>query len=295
MTIRHRAAGPDRTVLPGPPSPTHDGGPRLRRWTIAHPVAAYALLAYALSWVLWSPSVLGAGGPVVVTLFFLGVLGPATSALIVSRVIGAPVRPWAEQLLKWRVPIRYYLYALGLPALLFALVNLELLLLGRDIDLELLSERLPAYLATFALVLTVGGGLEEPGWRGFALPRLQDSHTPVRATLVLGVIWGIWHLPLYGPAFLGPMLFVFFYTWLYNRTGSVLLCVLLHASFTPALDHLVLSGDSLAVDLAILLTLVAGALLLVGVTRGRLGRPDDTPSTAGATHGPTTPTTHVRT
>jgi membrane protease YdiL (CAAX protease family) len=215
--------------------------------------------------------VLGAGGPVVVVLFFLGVLGPATAALLVGRVTGASIRDWARQIVKWRVPARYYLYAVGVPALLFAIVNIELALLGQDVDLGLLGERLPAYLGSFLLVLTIGGGFEEPGWRGFALPRLQQRHTPVRATLLLGLVWGLWHLPIYGLGFVGPMLFVFYYTWLYNRTGSVLLCILLHASFTPALDHLVLSEDNLRVDLAILLTLVAGAVALVALTKGRLG------------------------
>jgi membrane protease YdiL (CAAX protease family) len=217
------------------------------------------------------PTVLGGGGPLVVIMFFLGVLGPAASALIVSRVIGAPIRPWARQIVRWRVPARYYLYALGLPALLFAIVNVELALVGQDIDLALLNERFPAYLGTFLLVLTIGGALEEPGWRGFALPRLQTQHTPVKATLILGVVWGTWHLPLYGLAFVGPILFVFYYTWLYNRTGSVLLCILLHASFTPALDHLVLAEDNLGAALAIVATLVAGAVTLVVLTRGRLG------------------------
>jgi membrane protease YdiL (CAAX protease family) len=244
---------------------------RLHDWAVAHPVAAYALLAYALSWVLWAPVVAGGGGPVVVVLFFAGVFGPAASALIVSRAIGAPIGPWARQIVKWRVPVRYYLYALGLPALLLVIVNLTLALAGQDIDLGLLGERAPAYLGTFLLVVTIGGGFEEPGWRGFALPRLQARHSPVKATLILGVIWGLWHLPLYGIAAVGPIAFVFFYTWLYNRTGSVLLCILLHASFTPALDHLVLRQDNLGVDLAILATLVVAAAALVALTHGRLG------------------------
>lgn len=262
MTTRPPTDRDDRT----PRSPT-----RTRGWAIAHPVATYAVLACALSWALWTPAILGGGGPVVVTMFYLGVLGPAAAALIVSRMIGAPIGPWARQIVTWRVPIRFYLYALGLPALLFALVNIELALIGQDIDLGLATERFPAYLAGFLMVLTIGGALEEPGWRGFALPRLQRGHTPVRATMILGVIWAIWHLPLYGVGAVGPLLFVFFYTWLYNRTGSVLLCILLHASFTPALDQLVLREDNLAVDAAILLTLLAGALALVALTRGRLG------------------------
>jgi membrane protease YdiL (CAAX protease family) len=183
----------------------------------------------------------------------------------------AALRGWARQIVRWRVSPRYYAYALGLPAALFAVVNLELALLGRDVDLTLLPDRLGAYAATFLLVATIGGGLEEPGWRGFALPRLLRDHSPVKATLLLGCIWAVWHLPLYGLAFVGPLLFVFFYTWLYNKTGSVLLCILLHASFTPALDHLVLGSDDLVADLSIVVTLVAGALALVALTRGRLG------------------------
>jgi membrane protease YdiL (CAAX protease family) len=248
-----------------------DNRMRFRGWATTHPVTAFAALAYALSWTLWVPVVVGLGGPVAVTLFFLGALGPAVSALIVTRAIGAPVRPWAKQIVKWRVAPRYYAYALGLPALLLSIVNIELVLAGQDLDLSLLGERLPAYLGTFLLVVTIGGGFEEPGWRGFALPRLQAQHTPVKATLILGLVWGGWHLPLYGLGAVGPIAFVFFYTWLYNRTGSVLLCILLHASFTPALDHLVLRADDLGVDLAILATLVAAAAALVALTRGRLG------------------------
>jgi hypothetical protein len=160
---------------------------------------------------------------------------------------------------------------LGLPALLFAVVNAELALLGEKVELARLGDAVPAYLATFIAVSLVGGGQEEPGWRGFALDRYQAHHSPVRATLLLGVVWGAWHVPLYGLASLGPLLFVFFYTWLYNRTGSVLLCVLLHGSFTPALDHLVLADDSATVDLVIVWTLLAGAAVLVALTRGRLG------------------------
>ena len=67
------------------------------------------------------------------------------------------------------------------------------------------------------------------------------------------------------------MLFAVFYTYLYNRTGSVGLCMLLHGSFTATLDSLTLTTDSLTVDLTILATLVAATLVLVAVTRGRLG------------------------
>lgn len=263
----------------GEPSGHRDVGEAsgVRGWTRVHPFAAYVLLAYAVSWALWTPAALGLAGPLAVVPFFLGVLGPATAAYAVLRATGSPVRPWLLSIVRWRVPVRFYAYALGLPALLLGVVNVVLALLGHDVDVGLLPGRVPDYLASFLLVLTVGGALEEPGWRGFALPRLQERHSPVVATLILGLVWGVWHLPLYGPAFVGPMLFVFFYTWLWNRTGSVLLCILLHASFTPALDHLVLRADAPVVDLTILVTLLVGAVVLVALTGGRLGLPREGP------------------
>jgi membrane protease YdiL (CAAX protease family) len=121
---------------------------------------------------------------------------PALAAYIVLRTTGGSVRLWVRQVLAWRVQPRWYLYALGLPVLLFAVVN---------------------------------------------LPRLQQRFTPLRATLLLAVLWGLWHLPIYGIAFVGPMLFAVFYPYLYNRTGSVGLCMLLHGSFTAALDNLTLT------------------------------------------------------
>jgi uncharacterized protein len=172
----------------------------------------------------------------------------------------------------WRVSPRYYLYALGLPIVLLAIVNVELALLGESLDLAALPGRLPGYAATLVFVAFLGGGFEEPGWRGFALPRLQRRHSPLVATLLLGLLWGLWHTPLYGPlGFVLPLVLAFYYTWLYNRTGSVLLCILLHASFTPALDKLFLAPDSTTVDLVILGTIAAGAGVLAVFTRGRLG------------------------
>jgi membrane protease YdiL (CAAX protease family) len=94
--------------------------------------------------------------------------------------------------------------------------------LGHDLDLTPALDRLPVYLAMFAFVAFLGGGREEAGWRGFALPRLRWR--PWQATLVIGIVWGVWHIPLYGPLGWILPLFLAFYTYLSNVTGSVLAC-----------------------------------------------------------------------
>lgn len=84
---------------------------------------------------------------------------------------------------------------------------------------------------------------EEPGWRGYALPRLQPQENRLRASLVLGTLWGLWHLPLWltrgnsaqetyiGWHFLELLATSVLFTWVYNNTqGSLLLALLFHAS-----------------------------------------------------------------
>lgn len=269
-------------VSPRPSQHSRHSG---RDWVRNHPLGTYILLAYTLSWSFWAVALLGGGMPLLV----IGAFGPAVAAWLVTRWTGGSVREWLRPLLRWRVPLRFYAYALGLPAALFAAMNVVLALLGEPVELSRLRDALPAYLATFVFVALLGGGQEEPGWRGFALDRFQARHSPLLATLLLGVVWGLWHLPLYGLGFVGPLMFVFYYTWLYNRTGSLLLCVLLHGSFTPALDHLILVDDSATVDAVILGTMLAGVLLLVALTRGRLGFDHRAPSLRPVTQLATAP------
>jgi membrane protease YdiL (CAAX protease family) len=283
MTISHEPAAPP-------------GGGFARRWIRRHPVISFFLLAYAFSWTLWGIAALG-GGQVV---FLLGGFGPFLSALCITRLTAGSVRSWLRTLLVWRVNPVYYVIALLLPVAIYVVINLALLGMGQTLDLGALTGLAPAYIGTFLLVATVGGGLEEPGWRGFALPRLEARRSPVVSTLVVGLAWGIWHVPLYGPAgFIVPLILAFFYTWLYNRTGSVLLCLLLHASFTPAQDFLTLaqpantadSGFADQTDLVILAVYIAIALGLVLATRGRLGLP---PASANRPHPEPHPTDEPR-
>lgn len=250
-------------------------GSRIGSWVGRHRFIAFVVITYAISWSLWLVAALG-GGQVP---FLLGALGPMAAAAIVTAVTGGSLLAWIRPVWHWRVPVQWWLYALGLPAALYAAVTVVLELIGSPVDWSLAVDRLPSYLSTFVFVLFLGGALEEPGWRGFGLPELQARYSPLRATLILGLVWGVWHVPVYGPAgFVVPLVLAFFYTVLWNATHSVGLCILLHASFTPAQDHLILMPQQDAYtpaldtpDWAILGTYIVAALLTVAVTRGRLG------------------------
>lgn len=245
-----------------------------RTWIQRHPLLGFFGLAYLISWTLWLGSfLLGDSSGLGSALFVAGGFGPAAAGALVILWTGESLRAWARSIVHWRVPVRYWLYALGLPALLYGVVNLLLVAFGEEVDWSLLPDRVVPYLGTFLVTMFLLGGQEEPGWRGYALPRLQARFSPLRATLVLGVAWGLWHLPLGPLNTIVPIVLAFFYTWLYNRTGSVLLAILLHASFTPAQDHLILQ-DTIShgtADLAVGIAYLVGVGAVIALTRGRLG------------------------
>lgn len=248
---------------------------RAGRWVARHRFIAFVALAYAISWSLWLGAATGGGQ----AFFLLGGLGPMAAAAIVTAVSGGSLIAWIRPVWRWRVPARWWAYALGLPALLYVVATLVLQGLGFPVDWSLGIERLPDYLGTLVFVLFLGGAMEEPGWRGFGLPVLQERYSPLRATIVLGLVWGVWHVPIYGPAgFVVPWVLAVFYTLLWNATHSVGLCILLHASFTPAQDHLLLMPRQDAYtavldtpDWVILGTYLVAAGVVVAMTRGRLG------------------------
>jgi membrane protease YdiL (CAAX protease family) len=230
--------------------------------------------------------------------FIVGGFGPLLAALVVTWLAGDSVRAWARQIVDWRVAPRWYLAALAVPLLVVALTSVGLTLIGTRVDPGLLTGRVSLVLVSFVSIALVGGGNEEPGWRGLALPKLQERYAPAPATVILGVVWALWHLPLLaaGPTdFHGLASFVelapttavrilnivgvaFVLTWIYNATGSVLLAIIAHTGFNTANSTLVplpleviSAGDSTTILVVTTVVLwVVVALLLVG-TRGRLG------------------------
>jgi uncharacterized protein len=168
-----------------------------------YPMFFFVLIAYAGTWVVWLPFLLSADGlglmsfssplPLVVTGGLGSFTGPALAAFIMTDVTEGRegIRRLLRRLVLWRVGLRWYLFALiSLPVILAlgAIVVPGNLASFEPMDpLSLLIAYVPFFIYP---ALIIGGPLgEEPGWRGFALPRLQRRHGPLVGSFILGVIW----------------------------------------------------------------------------------------------------------
>ena len=214
-------------------------------------LGAYFALAFVLAWVFWVPAALSERGAIgrslpTALLVVLGTFAPSVAAVLVaaSKGGGAGARSLLGQLLRWRVRPGWYVVALfGPAALMMVAIGMYVALGGAAPDFPEPS-RWPLVAVNLVLVLLIGGPLgEELGWRGFALPRLQARHGALRASVVVGVVWALWHLPLFAvpgaPQSQVPFsLFVVqavalsvFFAWAYNGTkGRLPVVLLLHAS-----------------------------------------------------------------
>src|SRR5215212_5767071 len=167
-----------------------------------HPLLSFFVLAYALSWILESPLVLlgdtltDTQGLVLIILAsnIPSLLAIALTAIVYGR--GA-LRKLLCRLLTWRVEPRWYLMVvLGPVTLAGGMVTLHTFVGGPALSFDV-SLLIPA-LITLSFSIFPGSALgEEIGWRGYALPRLQAGRSALRASLIIGMLWGVWHLPLW--------------------------------------------------------------------------------------------------
>jgi membrane protease YdiL (CAAX protease family) len=240
-------------------------------------------------------------------------VGPALAGIVMTFVTTGKegFRRLRHSCRQWRAGWQWYLFILlGVPALILLGIGIQPGVLAR---FDGLPQGFLVRYAVYFVIVFFGVGLpEEIGWRGFALPRMQPRFGPLLATFLLGVGWAFWHLFFFlmpdhggGPGTgFGALLknfSIFFvmvlaisvlFTWVYNHTrGSVFIAGILHAAIdAPQLVWLPLflevgtsnstSGET-SLDLALLGTFGMLALLIVILTRGRLGyRPEQEPSEA---------------
>jgi uncharacterized protein len=267
-----------------------------------HPLVSFFVIAFAGAWLVELPVVLSRTGtgllpytlpPVVVVLAIAGATftGPTVSAFVMVRVTEGREGPkrLLRRYVQWRVKLRWYLFVLlVIPAseVLGAIVLPGVLASYQPVTLGLVL----GYPLAFVSTLVLGGPLgEEPGWRGFALPRLQVACGPLGGSVVLGVLWALWHLPLFWsgvwtpPSVANIVMFIVMITlltvvmtWVFNNAGgSLLITMLMHASFNTFANKVVapLFPARLLNDYGLLPELVgfgAVAIVVVAATRGRL-------------------------
>jgi CAAX protease family protein len=236
----------------------------------------YFALTYLISWLLWLPLLASshnwfpAEAPFI--LYYLGAVGPALAAVILVWLDHGKEGVWSllRHLVLWRASVKWYLVALLLPAVVRLTALSALYSFGyvtSDFSLRPWHELLWLFLLMLILV-----PLEEIGWRGYALPRLQIIYGALWASMRLGVVWSFWHLPLvwvsgsyqesrsplaYMLVFTLTILPIsILFTWLYNRTrGSLLLASLFHAVINVTESALVIREKD-----GLLLLLVSCAL-----------------------------------
>jgi len=261
-----------------------------------YPLVSFFVLAIGLTWIFMITDALGSHGilPFRLPLPLLLVMGymPTLGAVIVTRATQGKegVKALFRKLLIARVGLGWYLFAifgLGLASVI------AIILYNRFSGLPavpILSTELPPFksplelvpqIAILFLIVGIVNG-EELAWRGFALPRLQAKYNALTSSLILGVIWTLFHLPLFFTVtgtsqadrsfltfLISTVALSVLFTWMYNNTrGSVLMAYLLHASVNTwtrvfSIDHAPLSLDwtrtGLLVLASVIVVVVSGA------------------------------------
>jgi uncharacterized protein len=233
----------------------------IRAFIKRHPVLSYFVLAFAISWGGILPIIGGVGAipgtaeqttKLFPAVYLVTVAGPSLAGLLLTGLTGGwtGFRELGSRLLKWRVGARWYAVALLTTPLTVMATLLSLSLISPEFLPGFLTTSVKASMLQFGFVASVGlltGLLEELGWTGFAIPRLLGRHGVLATGLFVGLLWGAWHflsniwgsgtssgvpLALFMPAILFSFLppYRMLMVWVYDRTESLLVAILMHAS-----------------------------------------------------------------
>ena len=255
-----------------------------------HPLTMYFVLAFVFTWLILSPGVASTLGLLDfqyegTVLTILGGLGPLLSVIVVTGATESRtgIRKVFQNMFNWRVKARWWAAAVLLLAGLFAIASV---VGGNAPDPSAGLYLNGGSLIVVILLLLVGSFGEEPGWRGFALPRLQQGRSPMKATLILTLFWWLWHIPTYwtlpfainsaqaygfavafGIQLVVLLILGILCAWVFNGSGgSVLMPVLLHAGWNFWSGAFGEEASMLLLPLFLLT-----AIVVVIATRGKLG------------------------
>ena len=228
--------------------------------------ALFFILTFLFSWGIWLPSILVGLGmklpfdAVAYTAVTvpIGAFAPLLAAvtMVVRRHGWKEAWNFIRQAFDFKVKAVYLVLALAIPLVITAIAHYLAPLLGLDVAATLFPEDLPVsplilVIPYFLLMMLIGGGQEEFGWRGYALAPLQKRLGVLPASLLIGLIWGLWHMPLWimpgdGHSSYSYLAFVLMttslsvvYSWIYNASNQKLIVVIFfHAMSNTAAPFL---------------------------------------------------------
>jgi membrane protease YdiL (CAAX protease family) len=254
-----------------------------------NPGLLFILLTFILTWSIEIPAAMTAHGYASIkiskSLQLITTLTPGIVAIVLSLALGrgAGLKAFLKPIIKWRVNIYWYLSVLGTGILLTGLSVLAFHLFSNK---QVKPDTPVNILAYLIILIFLSPFWEEIGWRGFLLPNLQEKYSPLTAALIIGFVWGLWHLPgilaanPYGNQSMYYFLIIFggcfalsiLQTWLFNSTKSLLICILLHdavnsgaAYFYGNLEH-----NELRPFVIFTVFLILFAFIIVFKTSGKL-------------------------
>jgi membrane protease YdiL (CAAX protease family) len=283
-------------------------------------LTAFFVIAFGGAWIALLPLVLSqngqsllpytlpALGPIPAAYWFAAlaaIAGPTLASFVVTAITTGKVgvRQLLRRYVLWRVGLRWYLLVLlGIPLFQLAFASIFLGIA----PLTAFIHEWPLYFTTFlpqVLLITFAVQIwEEGGWSGYAVPNLQKRFGAFRAALILGALWGLWHLPVFlvpgqifatrvdlitiivqlGITVIGAVLIRIIMNWVFNNTqGSILIAILFHASLDACngasvyITHLLTASQLGFYGLATLLVPLVASVVLLIFTRGRLSyKPD---------------------
>jgi uncharacterized protein len=212
--------------------------------------------------------------------------GPSVAGILLTGLVDgrAGLSEFRSRLLKWRVGVRWYAVALLTAPILYVAVLFALSLISPKFLPGIFTTSDKASLLLIGIVVgLIVGFFEELGWTGFAIPRMRQRYGILSTGLILGLLWGVWHYPLFSAsgtpsvALALAIVLVRLFTWLpayrvlmvwvYDRTGSLLVAMLMHASLSASMFILAPLVTGVAIVTSVLvwaavLWVVVGAVAL---------------------------------
>jgi membrane protease YdiL (CAAX protease family) len=231
----------------------------MKKFLLNNPLISFFGMAFLFSWIAVIPLLINPTFPIEPFQILGAFAGPTLSALILISLSEGRhgLGVFFKRYVQWKAGIGWWLIVLF--GILILLNIIAAVIIGPSILAEFINNIgliLPTYLLTLVVGVILGPLWEEPGWRGFAFPRLQERFGPILASVILGALWALWHLPGYVGGwmetnFLALLVycigFSVFAAWIYNNTrGSILLMILLHSSSNAAVS---VGGKILPTDL----------------------------------------------